>query len=205
MSNADHFRKQAKQILRWHREGHFPVAAQIREHLPRFAPLTEPQIMQGPFRLADAQELVARREGFEDWAALLKGLQTMTHSAPGDTSTILTAEPQLFVTDMARALAFYVDKLGFEVALSYGEPPFWAQVARGGGRLNLRLVKAMPGPPADEDLLSATLTLDAAKPLFLEYQAAGVAFHQSLRTEPWGARTFIVGDQDGNLILFAGS
>jgi hypothetical protein len=42
------------------------------------------------------------------------------------------------------------------------------------------------------------------KPLYLEYQAAGVAFHQTLRTEPWGARTFIVRDPDGNLILFAG-
>ena len=55
-----------------------------------------------------------------------------------------------------------------------------------------------------EDLLSASITLDDAKPLFLEYQAAGVAFHQTLRTEPWGARTFIVRDPDGNLILFSG-
>jgi hypothetical protein len=32
-----------------------------------------------------------------------------------------------------------------------------------------------------------------------------VSFHQSLRTEPWGARTFIVQDPDGNLIAFSGS
>jgi uncharacterized glyoxalase superfamily protein PhnB len=55
-----------------------------------------------------------------------------------------------------------------------------------------------------EDLLSALITLEDAKPLFLEYQAAGVTFHQALRTEPWGARTFIVRDPDANLILFAG-
>jgi hypothetical protein len=30
-----------------------------------------------------------------------------------------------------------------------------------------------------------------------------VSFHQTLRTEPWGARTFIVKDVDGNLIAFA--
>ena len=209
MSDAGHFRKQAKLHLRWHREGYFPVAAQIREHLPRFAALSEPAILQSPFRLADAQELVARKAGFESWPALLKGLETMTQSAAGETSTILAAEPQLFVTDMARALDFYRDKLGFAVAQCYGEPPFWAQVARGGGRLNLRLVST---PPLSEDFrtkegdaLGATLTLDAAKPMFLELQAAGVAFHQPLRTEPWGARTFIVTDPDGNLILFAGS
>ena len=29
-------------------------------------------------------------------------------------------------------------------------------------------------------------------------------FFQTLKTEPWGARTFIVRDPDGNLVLFAG-
>ena len=208
MSSDDHFRKQAKLYLRWHRESYFPVAAQIREHLPRFSDLTEPEIMRGSFKLADAQELVARKGGFDSWMALLQGLQTMTKPAIGQTSTILASEPQLFVTDMAVSLAFYSEKLGFKVALSYGEPPFWAQVARDGGRLNLRLVGAAPFSEAfrtaEGDALSATLTLDTAKPLFLEFQAAGVAFHQPLRTEPWGARTFIVADPDGNLIAFAG-
>jgi uncharacterized glyoxalase superfamily protein PhnB len=55
-----------------------------------------------------------------------------------------------------------------------------------------------------ESALSASITVDDAKWLFLEYQAAGVTFHQALRTEPWGARTFIVRDPDANLILFAG-
>lgn len=55
-----------------------------------------------------------------------------------------------------------------------------------------------------EHLLSATITVDDAKPLFLEFQAASVAFHQTLKTESWGARTFIVRDPDGNFILFAG-
>jgi hypothetical protein len=31
-----------------------------------------------------------------------------------------------------------------------------------------------------------------------------VLFHQTLKSEPWGARTFIVRDPDGNLILFSG-
>ena len=38
----------------------------------------------------------------------------------------------------------------------------------------------------------------------LEFQAAGVPFFQTLRREPWGAKTFIVKDPDGNLLLFAG-
>jgi uncharacterized glyoxalase superfamily protein PhnB len=95
------------------------------------------------------------------------------------------------------------------VLFSYGEPAFYAQIARDGGRLNLRKVS---GPVFDSgfrsreaDALSATFTLDDAEPLFLEFQKAGVAFHQTLKTEPWGGRTFIVQDPDGNLIAFAGN
>ena len=46
--------------------------------------------------------------------------------------------------------------------------------------------------------------LEDAKPLFVEYQQAGVEFVQTLQSEPWGARTFMVRDPDGNLLLFAG-
>jgi uncharacterized glyoxalase superfamily protein PhnB len=58
-----------------------------------------------------------------------------------------------------------------------------------------------------EQLLSASLTVATAEEieaLFLEFQAAGVTFFQTLKREPWGARDFIVRDPDGNLLLFAG-
>lgn len=119
------------------------------------------------------------------------------------------AEPQLFVTDLAASLALYRDKLGFEIVFQYGEPPFYAQVARDAVRLNLRHVdrSVIDAATRDrEDLLAATLALDnaeALKSLFLEFQAAGAAFHQTLKIEPWGAKSFIVKDQDGNLLLFA--
>jgi catechol 2,3-dioxygenase-like lactoylglutathione lyase family enzyme len=122
-------------------------------------------------------------------------------------STLVAAEPQLFVSDIAASCEYYTKRLGFAVAFTYGEPPFYAQVFRDGARLNFR---SLDRPALDtvlrdrEQLLSATIALDAAKPLYLEYQAAGVVFAQPLSTEPWGARTFIVRDPDGNLILFAG-
>ncbi len=120
---------------------------------------------------------------------------------------LLGAEPQLFVTDMEVSREFYTQKLGFEVAFLYGEPPFYGQVYRDEAKLNLRLL-AEPavdrGLRAREGLLSASITLEDAEPLFAEFEAAGVEFHQTLKTEPWGARTFIVADPDGNLILFAG-
>ena len=47
-------------------------------------------------------------------------------------------------------------------------------------------------------------THEEIKQLFLEFQAAGITFFQTLKKEPWGAETFIVKDPDGNLLLFAG-
>ena len=58
-----------------------------------------------------------------------------------------------------------------------------------------------------EELLSVSMTVATAneiKLLYLEFQSAGVAFHQTLKKQPWGAKNFVVKDPDGNLLLFAG-
>jgi len=209
MLNIDHLRKQAKLYLRWHRERYYPVAARIRAVLPRYSRLTDCEILAQSFRLSDAQELVARTVGFESWDALRRGSHFVTHTRTGTlVMPILTAaEPQLFVRDIAAASEFYSRKLGFSVAFIYGEPPFYAQVFRDGARLNFRQVDGTVLDAirrATEQLLAATITLEDAKPLFVEYQQAGVEFVQSLKSEPWGARTFVVRDPDGNLLLFAG-
>jgi catechol 2,3-dioxygenase-like lactoylglutathione lyase family enzyme len=132
---------------------------------------------------------------------------SVQRAATASRSKLVRAEPQLFVTDIETSCEFYTRKLGFKVAFTYGEPAFYGQVHRGGARLNLRLLEEPAIDPklrAREHLLSASIALDYAKPLFAELEAAGVAFQQTLKTEPWGARTFVVADPDGNLILFAG-
>jgi uncharacterized glyoxalase superfamily protein PhnB len=211
MPNIENLRKQAKQYLRWHRDRHYPVAFQISSVLDRFRGLPDSEVLKLDFKLTDAQELVAKQYGFESWPALIKAMKPMTTTAASTVSkaVIVAAEPQLFVANIEIACDFYVRKLGFKIAFSYGKPPFYAQVARDGARLNLRKVA---GPVFDSgfrarerDALSAVLTLNDAKPLFLEFQKAGVTFHQTLRTEPWGSRTFIIQDPDENLIGFAGA
>jgi catechol 2,3-dioxygenase-like lactoylglutathione lyase family enzyme len=123
---------------------------------------------------------------------------------------LLAAEPQLFVSDMAAACAFFTGKLGFEVAFLYGEPPCYGQVRRDGAALNLRCVSSPVLDPvrrAGEELLSAAITLASAddiRQLYAEYQAAGISFSHPLETKAWGAQNFIVADPDGNLLLFAG-
>jgi catechol 2,3-dioxygenase-like lactoylglutathione lyase family enzyme len=212
MPSLENLKKQAKLVLRWHRERYHPVAFQIRTLLPRFGHLTDAEILAHPFRLSDAQELVARQRGFDSWQALKAGLSTMSRQThDGASRPILTAaEPQLFVADVKASCAFFTERLGFSVAFIYGEPPFYGQVVRDGARLNLRHVDrpVIDGALRDrETLLSAAMTVasaDEVKRLYLEYQSAGVGFFQTLKTEPWGARNFIIRDPDGNLLLFAG-
>jgi catechol 2,3-dioxygenase-like lactoylglutathione lyase family enzyme len=211
MPNIENLKKQAKQYLRWHRERYYPVAAHIRAVLPRFRDVADVQILDASFTLADAQELVARQLGFDGWQALTSGADAMPARRKQTTPRpVFTAvEAQLFVADITRSCDFYTNKLGFAVEFVYGDPPFYAQVVRDNARLNLRLVLE-PVFAGDvrkrEGLLSASITVAGAseiKELYLAYQAAGAPFHQTLRKEPWGARTFVVTDPDENLILFA--
>ena len=99
---------------------------------------------------------------------------------------ILAAEPQLFVTDIDRACAWYRDKLGFTVAFVHGAPAFYAQVRRDGAALNLRHVDAPVFIATEDDLLAATLTTDDVDALAAEFAASGADLHQPLRAEPWG-------------------
>jgi catechol 2,3-dioxygenase-like lactoylglutathione lyase family enzyme len=126
-------------------------------------------------------------------------------------ATLIGAIPQLFVSDIAASCGFFTHKLGFAVELVYGEPTFYAQVKRGGAQIALRHVdrpvldKIAVAMNADVDMLAASISVDDVMALYSEFQAEGIAFHQELRTEPWGAKTFMVRDPDGNLLLFAGS
>ena len=179
--------------------------------MPGFYQLSDREILAAPFRLADAQELVARKVGFEGWQALRTGVCTaMSQTHPHFQPILTSVAAHLYVRDLKASTDFFATKLGFTIDFIYGDPPFYGQVSRDNARLALR---HMDEPFFAEDirqregLLSASITLagaDEIKQLFLAYKAVGVSFPQALRKEPWGARTFIVNDPDGNLILFAG-
>lgn len=135
---------------------------------------------------------------------------SLGNESPSARPVLSGAEPELFVLDINATCRFFAEKLGFDVAFRYGDPPFYAQVTRDAARLNLRHVDR---PVIDsalrkrEDLLSAAITVDSASEIAAlceEFVRTGADFHQPLRREPWGAATFIVSDPDGNLLLFAG-
>jgi catechol 2,3-dioxygenase-like lactoylglutathione lyase family enzyme len=131
--------------------------------------------------------------------------QTHPHSQPIFTSVAA----HLYVRDLKASTDFFTTKLGFTIDFVYGDPPFYGQVSRDNARLALRHMDESffaEDIRQREGLLSASITLASAeeiKQLFLAWQAADVPLAQSLRNEPWRAKTFIVKDPDGNLILFA--
>jgi catechol 2,3-dioxygenase-like lactoylglutathione lyase family enzyme len=212
MPNLENLRKQAKQYVRWHREQYYPVAASIRAALPRLRHFSDQQILETSFKLADAQELVARQKGFAGWQALKSGAYAMTdtNKQPTPRPVLNSIAAHLFVTDIKASCDFFTGKLGFTIDFTYGDPLFYAQVSRDNARFALRHVDEPPyagGVREREQLLSASITVataDEIKQLFLSYESQGVRFQQTLKKEPWGARTFVVEDPDGNLILFAG-
>src|SRR5215470_13920572 len=111
-------------------------------------------------------------------------------------AALIAAVPQLFVADIAASCDFFTGKLGFAVDFIHGEPPFYAQVTRDRAQIALRhvdgpaMAKIVDAMRSDVDLLAASITVDDVQALHAEFEAAGAPFHQVLRLEPWGARTF---------------
>jgi len=93
---------------------------------------------------------------------------------------------ELFIADIKASCDFFTQKLGFSIVFTYGEPPFYAQVKRDRALLNLKCVDYPVIDPAlrdRESLLSADMAVDTheeLKRLFLEFQAAGITFFQTL-------------------------
>jgi uncharacterized glyoxalase superfamily protein PhnB len=209
MSQLANLHRQAEQVLRWHRERHWPIATQLRDTLPSCRGLDDREIFERDFELAEAREYVARRAGFESWEQLEAGADALPSALPrAGTAQLLDAQPCVLVSDIPAACEHYRRRLGFETAFRYGEPPYYAEVFRDGVRLALRHADPEDRLPSrerrkQEELLSATILVDDPEPLYRELVAAGASFHQALRMQPWGKRSFIVEDEDGNLVAFS--
>ncbi|HEX4156381.1 MAG TPA: VOC family protein [Acidobacteriaceae bacterium] len=133
-------------------------------------------------------------------------------SRPHPKPILTSVAAHLYVRDLKASADFFTTRLGFTIDFIYGDPPFYGQVRRDKALLLLRsmdesfFARNEDAIREREAVLSASITLataDEIEQLFLAFQAAGAPIHQTLRTEPWQAKTFVVKDPDGNLILFA--
>jgi len=115
----------------------------------------------------------------------------------------------LGVAEVGASVAFYRDRLGFELEAEYDDPPY-ATLAVAGTRLSLaeqgHEAEDRPGvlmsAPADRAHLQAVLVLevDDCTSAYEKLSADGVEFLAEPYSPPWGgARCFAV-DPDGYLV-----
>jgi len=209
MPKIETYRKQAKQLVRWHRERNYSVGEKARL-LERLRALTDVEVLDMPMPLTLAQEIVAVEAGFADWAALKAAAgEEPTHReatiAPSATPRLTGLVPILFVTDVSASAGFYRDRLGFEIDFLHGKPPFYGAVSRDGVCLHLRYV-ATPNFAAlarqECSLILASIEVTDVKALFDEVRMRGAEIVQKLERKAWGGLDFQVRDPDGNVISF---
>ncbi len=104
------------------------------------------------------------------------------------------AAPTVCVTDMARALAFYVDILGCSKIFENGTPVRFAIVTRDAAELHLAVDPAHTARAENV----AHLLVDDAAALHAHLAAQGVTIVKPIRDADYGMRTFVFADPDGN-------
>ena len=115
----------------------------------------------------------------------------------------------VFVSDTERALAFYRDKLGFEVVMDYRfGPEFrWLGVARRRGESEIilfRPVASLVGGRAEElekrigVWTGIVFLTDDIESTYQELSSRGVEFTLAPKLQPWGGWEAQFTDPDGN-------
>jgi catechol 2,3-dioxygenase-like lactoylglutathione lyase family enzyme len=206
VDNLESYRKQAKLLVRWHREGNYSIGGRLRG-LARFKHVTDREALAMGFPLALAQEIIAAEAGHPSWAALKAavGVAPARSKASTPALELKAALPVLYVRDVTAAAAFWREKLGFRIDFLHGEPAFYGAVSRDGACLHLKFVHAEvfgPGRIEEEGLIMAYVPVRNLKALVAEFQARDVAFSQPPTKQAWGGTDVHVLDPDGNRVAF---
>jgi catechol 2,3-dioxygenase-like lactoylglutathione lyase family enzyme len=206
MPSIETYRKQAKLLVRWHRERNYSIGGKLRL-LERYRHVTDVEVLEMAMPLTLAQEIVAVEAGFRDWAALKAGIGALMQPSRVDTSgpSLVGAVPILFVRDVEAAAVFYEAKLGFHIDFLHRKPPFYASVSRDRPRLHLRFVHQTNFTELaarEGSLILATIEVANVKALYQKYEVRRVDFAQRLVRQAWGGLDFHVRDPDGNVISF---
>lgn len=211
MPDLDTYRKQAKQLVRWHRQRNYSIGERLRR-LERHKATTDAEALAMKFPLTLAQEIIAAEAGHASWAALKAAVEAAPlaerprRPEPGP-PVVRGVTPILFVRDVAASAAFWRDTLGFTIDFLHGAPPFYGSVSRNGVCLHLRFVHRpiidLPAARA-EDVILASFEVTNVKALFEAFKAAGAKFPQTLTKQAWGGTDFYVEDLDGNVVSFVG-
>src|SRR6187455_3018482 len=118
--------------------------------------------------------------------------------------------PLFIVNDVPAALAFYRDRLGFDVTFQGPEPEdiFFGIVRRGGAQILLKAVGVVPVPNCTRDVQQGIARWDAfvivpdPDALAAEFASRNVQFSEPLKDTHDGLRGFELKDADGYVLFF---
>src|SRR5262249_22592149 len=74
----DHYKKQAKDLVKAAKAGDARACALIREHHPRLKRASDDELRRTRIALADAQLIIARWHGLESWPKFAKHIETIS-------------------------------------------------------------------------------------------------------------------------------
>jgi uncharacterized glyoxalase superfamily protein PhnB len=112
--------------------------------------------------------------------------------------------PQFLVDDLDRAIAYYRDRLGFE--LDFVSESFYASVTRDGFAIHLKHAAKLAGDRAhrkQHEHLDAYVAVCGVRGLFSELQMRGAEVIKPLEERPWACVDFYVEDPDGYILCFS--
>jgi catechol 2,3-dioxygenase-like lactoylglutathione lyase family enzyme len=118
--------------------------------------------------------------------------------------------PLFIVKSVPIALAFYRDRLGFEITFEGPDPDdvFFGMVQRGAAMIMLKSVGVDPVPNHTRDVKKGRARWDAyvhvpnPDALAAEFSSRGVTFAEPLADTNDGLRGFEVADADGYVLFF---
>jgi len=121
-------------------------------------------------------------------------------------ATIGGISPFFIVRDLSAALAFYRDKLGFEVTFTApADDPFFGIVRRDRAMLMLKDVSVDPLPNSHREPRArwdAYVDVPDPDALAAEFNSRNVEFSKPLKDTHDGLRGFEVTDSDGYVLFF---
>ena len=113
-------------------------------------------------------------------------------------------QPVLAVPDVRATAEYYRDKLGFEIAFLFGDPPTYGAVSLNewsatGASIHLSQVGAPPPVGAIALYINVGPGIDALHEM---YRARGVDMVGEIVQQPWGMREFAIRDCNGYVLRF---
>jgi catechol 2,3-dioxygenase-like lactoylglutathione lyase family enzyme len=121
------------------------------------------------------------------------GLRSKENAMMHGSTTVLT------VKDVMASLAYYRDKLGFDVAFEYGKPTFYVGLCSGQVTLHLISASQTPRQPGHG---AVSIFVDDVDALHADLVKRGAKVLKEPKDYDYGLRDFDVADLDGNMIFF---